>query len=155
MTNANRNIITIGVVAEKAGVGVETVRFYEKKGLIVRPRRPTRSFRDYPPDTARRIRFIRQAQGLGFSLAEIAQLLALSDDPGADCVNVRARARAKLDEVSAKIANLERMAKILRRLVKACPGRGGLDGCSILEALATGEPGGKPRSHLDKETRNP
>lgn len=152
MTNMTAKSTTIGAIAKKAGVGVETVRFYEEKGLIARPRKPMRSFRDYPADTARRIRFIRQAQELGFSLAEIAQLLALSADPSADCADVRARAKAKLDEVTAKVANLERMAEVLKRLVTVCPGRGALDGCSILEAFAADEADDKPRLHRSKET---
>ena len=151
MADITQRTMTIGAIARKAGVGVETVRFYEKKGLIAKPRKPMRSFRDYPADTARRIRFIRQAQEVGFSLAEIAELLALSADPGADCADVRARAKAKLDEVTAKIANLDRVAEVLRRLVTVCPGRGALDGCSILEAFAADETHDKPRLHRNKE----
>lgn len=131
------NTMTIGTVARHAGVGVETIRFYEKKGLIARPRKPLKGFRDYPADTVARIRFIRQAQEFGFSLAEIAELLSLRADPRADCAHVRTRAAVKLDEVKQKIRGLERMAAILERLVTTCRGQGPVDGCAILDAFAT------------------
>ena len=90
---------TIGKAAKLAGVGVETIRFYERRGLIAQPLKPASGgFRDYPPDTLAQIRFIREAQELGFSLAEAAQLLTLRADPKADCAQVQRRAEAKLDE---------------------------------------------------------
>lgn len=129
----------IGEVARAAGVGVETVRFYERKGLIDRPPKPMRGTRSYPSATVARIRFIRQARGLGFSLAEIAGLLALSTAPDTDCSAIRSRAAAKLDEVRAKRRLLARMEAILEELVEACPNRGGLGDCPILAALNTEE----------------
>jgi MerR family mercuric resistance operon transcriptional regulator len=99
--------MTIGKAARKAGVGVETIRFYERKGLIDRPPRPNvGGFRVYPVETVERIRFIRQAQELGFSLREILELLSLRADPESDCADVRERAEAKLREVTRKIAGL-------------------------------------------------
>ncbi len=127
--------LRIGEVARAAGVGVETVRFYERKGLVEQPRRPMHGIRSYPAATVERIRFIRQAQGLGFSLAEIAELLDLTQEPGADCSAVRRRAIAKLEDVRAKRRLLERMETILEDLVEACPNAGGLDGCPIIGAL--------------------
>ncbi len=145
--------MTIGTVARHAGVGVETIRFYEKKGLIARPRKPLNGFRDYPADTVTRIRFIRQAQAFGFSLAEIAELLSLRADPRANCADVRARAAVKLDEVKRKIQGLERMAEVIERLVAACRGQGPVDGCAILDAFAADDPEDKPNSRR-KEKRN-
>ncbi|GAB4287220.1 MAG: hypothetical protein Kow0092_40310 [Deferrisomatales bacterium] len=84
--------LTIGRVAEAAGVGVETVRFYERKGLIEQPEKPMFGRRTYPPETVGRIRFIRRAKDLGFTLREIAELLELRVDPGKSCAEVRARA---------------------------------------------------------------
>ena len=128
--------LRIGEVARAAGVGVETVRFYERKGLIAQPPRPMHGIRSYPAATVARIRFIRQAQGLGFSLAEIAELLDLTREPDADCSAVRLRAIEKLEEVRAKRRLLERMEAILEDLVDACPNTGGLEGCPIVEALS-------------------
>lgn len=127
--------LTIGRLARRAGVGVETIRFYERKRLISKPRRPERGFRIYPDDTAQRIRFIRHAQELGFTLREIRDLLSLQADPVADCSRVRQRAAVKLDEVVGKIDHLRRIEGALKTLVAACPGRGATRICSILEAI--------------------
>ena len=129
--------MTIGKAARLAGVGVETVRFYERRGLIDQPPRPANGgFRVYPEQTVECIRFIRQAQELGFSLAEIAELLALRADPSADCADVRDHAEAKLDEVDRKIAGLEHLRQALARIIAACPGQGALQACTIMDALA-------------------
>ena len=99
--------MTIGKAAGEAGVGIETIRFYERKGLIAQPARPgTGGYRSYPRETIERIRFIRQAQELGFSLREVEELLSLNANPRADCTDVRERARGKLEEVHQKIAHL-------------------------------------------------
>lgn len=131
----------ISEAAKAAGVGVETIRFYERKGLVEQPKRPVMGggFRFYSGETIERIRFIRQAQEIGFSLREIKELLALRVDPAADCGEVRTHARAKLDEVNRKIASLTQMQGALEELIDACPGHGAALGeCSILEALTRG-----------------
>lgn len=126
----------IGEVARRAGVGVETVRFYERKGLIEQPQRPNGTgFRDYPNAAAARITFIRQAQALGFSLRETEELLSLKAVAASNCGDVRARARAKLDEVDGKLAHLTGIKTALEALIDACPGRGALRSCSIMEEL--------------------
>ncbi len=132
-------MMTIGRVAENAGVGVETVRFYERKGLIAQPKRPEHGFRVYSDDAVRRLRFIRQAQELGFSLREIEDLLALRTDPGSDCADVRERAVTKLDDVESKIRQLRRIRGALKQVIAACPGRGALNSCSIIEAMENPE----------------
>jgi MerR family mercuric resistance operon transcriptional regulator len=127
---------TIGWVARAAGVGVETVRFYERKGLIERPPKPPGSaFRSYPKATVRRLRFIRQAQELGFTLREITELLSLRADANADCAEVRAHARIKLEEVDRRMASLVHLRAALEALIKSCPGRGALRSCTILQAM--------------------
>ena len=127
---------TIGKAARKAGVGVETIRFYERKGLIEQPSRPPfGGYRRYPTETIGRIRFIRQGQELGFSLREIDDLLSLRADPSSECGDVRERAHRKLDEVDGKIAQLERIRAGLEQVIAACPGEGALRVCSIMEAL--------------------
>lgn len=128
--------MTVSKVAHAVGVGVETVRFYERKGLIEKPGKSARGgVRIYPAETIRRIRFIRHAQALGFSLREIEELLALRTDPGADAAHVRERAMAKLEDVEDKIARLQRIRQALEGLIAACPGRGALGTCSIMDVL--------------------
>jgi MerR family mercuric resistance operon transcriptional regulator len=127
--------VTIGAAARAAGVNVETIRFYERRGLIAQPLKPRDGYREYAPQTVSRIRFIRKAQEIGFSLREIEELLSLRADPHADCSDVREKAKVKLDAVNHKIAELERVRAALNEVISACPGRGGLRACSILEAL--------------------
>ena len=130
--------LTIGRAARAADVGVETIRFYEREDLIEKPARPPRSGpRRYSTEVVERIRFIRIAQRLGFTLREVRELLALRADPAADCSDVRERAAAKLVEVRSKIDQLYRVANALETLVAHCPAHGGLEGCTILSALAS------------------
>lgn len=133
--------MTISRAARQAGVGVETIRFYERRGLIAQPPRPRGGgYRFYDDDVVGRIRFIRQAQELGFSLREIAELLSLRADPAADCADVRAQAVAKRIEVDRKIARLRDIRAALDELIATCPGGGALRACTIIDALA-GRPG--------------
>lgn len=133
---------TIGTAARAAGITVETVRFYERRGLIPQPPRPAGGgARTYDDDTVAIIRFIRQAQDIGFTLREAADLLSLRADPAADCGDVRTRAIGKRDEVEAKMAQLARIRDALDRLIAACPGGGGLAACTILEAMEQGPTG--------------
>lgn len=128
--------LTIANAARQAGVGVETIRFYERRGLIEQPLKPQGSgFRVYAPEQIKRIRFIRQAQQIGFSLHEIEELLSLRADPAGDCSTVRSQAEVKLDEVNRKIAQLHRIGAALKALIAVCPGRGGLQACTILDTL--------------------
>lgn len=131
---------TIGQAARAAGVGVETIRFYERKGLIERPPRPLAGARRYPQDTVDRIRALRQGQELGFSLAEIADLLALRADPGADCAEVRQRAEVHLEAVERRRAHLGEVVDKLHELIAACPGRGATRECAILDAFTALDP---------------
>lgn len=126
---------TIGQAAGAAGVGVETIRFYERKGYIDRPPKRSRGARRYPQETVDRVRALRQGQALGFSLTETDALLALRADPAADCGDVRRRAEAQLDAVERKRARLGEVADKLRELIAACPGRGATHACAILDAF--------------------
>ncbi len=137
----------ISDAAKAAGVGVETIRFYERKGLLEQPQRPVGGgFRSYSAAAVQRIRFIRAAQEIGFSLKEIKALLSLPLDPDADCGAVRAQARAKRDELQRKIAALTAMQAELEALIESCPGPGaGLQECSILAALTRGVANGGNR----------
>ncbi len=127
--------MTIGQLARQGGVGVQTVRFYERHGLLTSSARTASGYRLYPEDAARRLAFIRNAKELGFSLREIAELLSLRADPSGSCGDVRRQAEAKLREVESRIRRLERIRDTLQGLAEACSGWGGLDTCPILESL--------------------
>lgn len=128
-------MLTIGELAKAADVGVETIRFYERKGLVQRPRRPMSGFRRYGDDVARRIRFIRHAQELGFSLREIRELLALRVDPTSSCAVVKEKALAKLEEVQRKLDTLGWMKEVLLDVTRSCAGEGPTNECPILDTL--------------------
>jgi len=127
--------LTIGALARRAGVGVETVRFYERRGLVRRPARPRAGYRSYPEEAVGRIRFIRNAQALGFTLQEVKELLALRVTAGTSCAAVRSRAAAKRADVKRRLADLERIGMALDKLIAVCPGRGAVADCTILESL--------------------
>ncbi len=129
--------LTIGKAARLAGVGVETIRFYERRGLIERPRARLQGsgYREYPLETVRRIRFIRRAKELGFTLKEIKELLALRIAPETTCEDIRRRAEAKIRDVEAKIASLQRIRSALEELVERCVGEGPACECPILDVL--------------------
>src|SRR5262245_9411900 len=134
-------LLTIGQVARRAGIGVETVRFYERQGLLEQPARGDSGYRQYAEDVVGRLRFIRRAKELGFTLKEIAELLALRLDPDTSCGEVRGRAKAKIDDIDTKIRDLQRMRRALDKLVASCRGRGPISACPILDAL------GKEQEH--------
>lgn len=126
---------TIGQVASRAGVGVETIRFYERKGLIAKPKRRASGYRQYPPDAVRRLRFIRHAKDIGFTLREISDLLMLRVDPESTCADVRGRAHDKITDIENRIESLVQMKAALERIASKCKGRGPTSECPILEEL--------------------
>ena len=131
--------LTIGKLATAAGVGIDTVRFYERAGLLKKPQRTAAGYRLYAGSDVARLRFIRRAKALGFSLDEIAELLRLNDGGGRRGA-VRALAGQRLAEIEQKLAELSRMRDTLRHLVHRCHGDGPLAGCPIIEAVLLGEP---------------
>lgn len=128
--------LTIGALARLAGVGAETLRHYERMGLLEPAERTASSYRLYGPAALQRLRFIRRAQALGFSLAQIGELLALHSRPAADMGAVRDIATQRLADIDARIADLQRMKSGLQQLVEACPGHGPGADCPILAALS-------------------
>lgn len=130
--------LSIGQIAKVAGVGVETIRYYEREGLIEEPPRSESGYRQYSPEDAVRIKFIRHAKELGFSLKEIKELLSLRANSAASCADVRERATAKISEIEAKMQSLAKMKEILLRLTETCDGMGPTSRCPILEALGQG-----------------
>lgn len=129
-----------GEVAAQAKVHVETLRYYERRGLIAKPPRSRSNYRLYPEEAVRRVRFIKRAQELGFSLRDIEELLSLRTAPGAECGEVRAHAEAKIKAIDETIASLTAMKGALSKLVAACSGQGPLTECPILESLDMKEP---------------
>src|SRR5213594_3251707 len=131
--------LTIGDVARQAGVRIETLRHYEREGLVASPPRSVSNYRLYPEDTVRRVRFIKRAQELGFSLKEIKELLALRIAPGSTRADVRKRADTKMADIEEKIQHLRAMKKALVRLTESCCGSGPASECPILESLSLDE----------------
>jgi DNA-binding transcriptional MerR regulator len=123
----------IGQLAKRGGVGIDTVRYYERSGLLAPRTRLASGYRRYSDLELARLRFIRRAQALGFTLREIKELLALSAQR--DVARVKRSAQAKLVDVETRIAALERVRAGLARLIAACPGHGRAAECPILKAL--------------------
>ena len=125
----------IGSLAAQAGVSVDTVRYYERAQLLPRPSRTASGYRTYPAGTVERLRFIRRAKDLGFSLDEIRDLLALSDQRGSGVAAIREIAARRLSDVEKRLVELTRLRDGLAGLVDACPGHGDPDQCPILNAF--------------------
>jgi len=126
---------TIGKIAKQTGINVQTVRYYERRRLLAPKGRRVSGYREYGEEEVRRLRFIRNAQGLGFTLQEIAGLLNLRVDATARCGDVQQRAQSHLHEVEVKIEDLSRMARALRGLIKSCRTGQSTDRCPILKSL--------------------
>jgi MerR family copper efflux transcriptional regulator len=127
----------IGTLAKRASVGIDTVRYYERAGLLAPQSRLPSGYRRYSGLELARLRFIRRAQGLGFTLKEVRELLALSAQR--DVGRVKRSAQAKLTDVARRIAELEKVRAALSKLITACPGHGRAADCPILQALGADE----------------
>jgi len=128
--------MTIGRLARRAGVGAETLRYYERLGLLYPERRTQSNYRLYGSDAEHRLSFIRRAQSLGFSLDGIRELLSLHDRADAGAGEVKAIAKRRILEIEARIEDLERMRRGLEKLSAQCEGSGPADDCPILAALS-------------------
>lgn len=138
-------------VGRLAGVNIETLRFYERKGLLPEPPRRASGYREYPPESVDRVRFIKRAQELGFSLREVKELLNMRQVPRAKAASVRRLAEAKLAEIEHKIRDLEAMRKTLNDLLCECDSRRSIASCPIIESLS-----GCPKCReADGGSRNP
>lgn len=127
--------LSIGQVSRRTGVSVETIRYYEREGLIESPPRKASGYRQYGDADVTRLAFIQQAKSLGFSLKEIGELLSLRADPARGSSEVRALAQDKLEDIETRIRLLQRMRRALKKLTDRCPGSGSTQDCPILEAL--------------------
>jgi MerR family mercuric resistance operon transcriptional regulator len=130
--------LVIGGLARRAGVNVETIRYYERVGLMRPPPRTAGGYRVYGEDDATRLLFIRRARELGFTLDQVRDLLRLADDREHSCAEARGLAVAHLADVRAKLADLRRMERVLEQMVAGCAD-GSLPECPILEALSRWE----------------
>lgn len=137
----NLKTLTIGTFAKAADVNVETIRFYQRKGLLPEPKRPPGGIRRYGPADVARVRFVKAAQRLGFSLDEIGELLSLDD--GTHCEEASRLAEHRLEDVRAKLADLARIESVLSQLVHACHAREGPVSCPLIASLQ-GEAGLAP-----------
>lgn len=146
-------ILNRGEVAGAANVNIETLRYYERRGVIPPPRRSGTNYRKYPAETVSRVRFIKHAQDLGFTLDEIKDLLSLRATHGARANQVRSRAAAKIADIDRRIEALQRMRAALAHLVEECTGAGPASGCTILHAIERGgfQHGGQINGNEEKK----
>ncbi len=127
--------LSIGELAKQANVNIETIRYYERRGLLPAPARNEIGYRQYSKDDLRRIRFIRRAKELGFTLQEISELLSLKMEPGRECADVKKRVKAKMADIENRVESLQRMKTVLTNLSRMCIGKGPASHCPILDAL--------------------
>ena len=127
--------LPIGALAKRTGVGIDTIRYYEREGLLPAPRRRASGYRDYDAASVERLRFVRRAKALGFTLDEIRELLSLAGDRERGVHGVKQRAQERLAEVERRIRELQSIRRGLRQLIAACPGHGALEHCPILRTL--------------------
>lgn len=131
--------LKIGQVAERGGVNLQTIRYYEREGLLPEPPRLQSGYRMFPEDTVKRVRFIRRAQDLGFTLSEIKDLLALRIDHERNSSEVREMAEAKISDIEQKIRTLKNMKRVLGELTERCSKCGSSSECPILESIDSDE----------------
>lgn len=126
---------TIGILAQRADVAVDTIRYYERERLLPEPERKSSGYRQYDEQAVERVRFIRRAKDLGFTLEEIRELLSLESDREKGVEGVRRRAQERMAELDRRIAQMTEMRNDLARLIDACPGSGDPECCPILSSL--------------------
>lgn len=127
--------LTVGKLAKAAGINIETIRYYERRGLIAEPERSLSGYRHYPDSVLTRMRFIRHAKDMGFTLQEIKELLDLCVDPNSPCIEVKKRAESKIAEIEEKIEHLKNMKKSLSNIASQCSGGSAISDCTIVKTL--------------------
>ena len=128
--------LTIGQLAKQANVNLETIRYYERRGLIPEPPRSESGYRMYSRDAVARTEFIKRTQALGFSLREISEIFALRMEPETTCGDMKAKVEAKIEDIEQKITDLEQIREALVAMAEKCRGKGPIGECPILEALS-------------------
>lgn len=141
--------LRIGQVAKLAGVGVPTLRFYEKKGLLPSPERCPSGYRQYKPEIVRQVRFIRRAKEVGFTLKEIQELLLIRTSSPSTCEQIRAQVESKAEGIEERIEALERMKEALLSLAEDCNGHDSIESCPIIAALDDSDSKRRELSSLD------
>lgn len=126
-------------LAERGGVNLQTIRYYEREGLLPKPPRLKSGYRVFPETAVLRVHFIKRAQELGFQLSEVRQLLSIQIDPAKECSDVQRLAKAKVEDIEARIRTLQSMKRVLSKLADACPGCGPSSECPILESIEAKE----------------
>lgn len=122
----------IGEVAKRSGIGIETIRYYEREGLLLEPERRPSGYRQYDASTLDRLAYIVRAKELGFTLAEVRELLQLSFAPHAGCDHIRQRAERKVSDIESKIRNLQQMKRSLNKIVQRCRTNNSADDCPLV-----------------------
>ena len=133
------SFLRIGEVAKETGIGIETIRYYERKGLLDEPDRKPSGYRQYDESVVARIRFILRSKELGFTLAEINELLSLWFDTDTKCCDVRKKAQTKIEDIEKKVKTLNGMRRSLKKLIDQCQQRGSLRDCPLLDGLGNRE----------------
>lgn len=133
---ADEQTLLIGQLAKRAGVNRETIRFYERSGLLPKPKRTQGGYRVYEPEHLQRIQFIIRAKGLGFSLSDVAGLLGIADGRIVRCSEVRDIARERLGYIDSQIADLKKLGQSLHALLKQCGNSRRINGCPIIDVLS-------------------
>lgn len=132
------SFMKIGEVAKQSDVGIETIRYYEREGLLAEPKRRPSGYRQYDQSVVARLQFIRRTKELGFTLAEIRELLGLWFDANTRCEHVRHRAEQKITDIDDKIRSLQKMKRSLKRVISECESKDSIGDCPLLEGIDTG-----------------
>ena len=127
----------IGEVAKRSEVGIETIRYYERQGLLAEPQRRPSGYRQYDESVLARLQFIRRAKELGFTLAEVKELVGLWYDTETRCEHVRARAERKVEDIESKICSLQKMKRSLKKLITTCQATDSIDDCPLMDGIDT------------------
>jgi Hg(II)-responsive transcriptional regulator len=140
----------IGEVAKQSDVGVETIRYYERKGLLAEPERRPSGYRLYDASVVARLQFIRRTKELGFTLAEIKEFLGLWFDANTRCEHIRARAEKKVTDIEEKIRTLQKMKRSLKKVISECESKNTVDDCPLLVGIDIGRSNLKPLMNTNK-----
>ncbi len=133
------SFLRIGEVAKQANIGIEAIRYYEREGLLAKPQRRPSGYRQYDESVVSRLQFIRRAKDLGFTLAEIKELLGLWFDISTRCEHVRRHAELKITDIESKIRSLQKMKRSLKKVISECASRDSVDECPLLEGIDIAE----------------
>ena len=143
----------IGEVAKQSSIGIETIRYYEREGLLAEPQRRPSGYRQYDQSVVSRLQFIRRSKELGFTLAEIKELLGLWFDANTRCEHVRQRAEQKVTDIEDKIRTHQKMKRSLKKVLSECEGRDSIGDCSLLKGIEDGDSRANPDNHRRRGLR--